>query len=139
MKAATIFFVLLCMSCLFPSVDSWRRRRRRRCYRNCTPGSWSGWNTCTKSCGRGTQYRTRGITVPAICGGTCNHALKETRNCNTQCCPVNCAWSWNAWGPCSGCGISTKTRTIRIKQNPRCGGTSCSSVKSQTVSCDTGV
>ena len=82
-------------SCFLCSVDSWGRRRRRRCYRNCTPGGWSSWTTCTRGSGTGTQYRTRGIFVPALCGGTCNVALKETRYCNTHCCRVNCAWNWH--------------------------------------------
>ena len=82
-------------SCFLCSVDSWRRRRRRRCYRNCTPGGWSSWTTCTRGSGTGTQYRTRGIFVPALCGGTCSVALKETRYCNTHCCRVNCAWNWH--------------------------------------------
>ena len=139
MKLATIFVALLFISCFLSSVDSWRRRRRRRCQRNCTPGSWTGWTTCTKACDRGTQYRTRGISVPAVCGGSCNDALRQTQYCNTQCCRVNCAWSWNAWGPCSGCGMSTKTRGMRITQNPSCGGRACPSKRSQTTSCNTGV
>ena len=140
MKAAAILVALLFTTCFLSSVDSWRRRRRRRCKRDCTPGSWSSWSTCTKPCGRGTQYRTRGISVPAICGGSCSHALRATQSCNTQCCPVNCAWSWNQWGPCSGCGISHKTRTIKITRNPSCGGAACpSQTRVETISCDTGV
>ena len=139
MKVATIFVALAFATCFLSTVDSWRRRRRRRCYRNCTPGNWGGWSTCTRSCGKGTQARTRGISVPALCGGSCNYNLRETRYCNTQCCRVNCAWSWNSWGPCKGCGMSTKTRTLRITQYPSCRGTSCPSQRSQTISCNTGM
>ena len=126
-------------SCFLCSVDSWRRKRRRRCYRNCTPGGWSSWSTCTRGCGTGTQYRTRGIFVPTQCGGTCNVALKETRYCNTHCCRVNCAWNWNAWSRCTGCGMSQQTRTMRITRYPSCGGAACPSQRSQTRSCNTGV
>jgi hypothetical protein len=30
---------------------------------------WSTWSTCTKSCGGGTQNRTRQINIPGSCGG----------------------------------------------------------------------
>lgn len=140
MKVAAILVALLFTAFFLSSVDAWRRRRRRRCRRDCTPGLWSSWSTCTRPCGTGTQYRTRGISVHAICGGSCNHALRATQSCNKQCCPVNCAWSWNPWGPCSGCGISNKTRTLRITRNPSCGGAACPSQTSvETISCDTGV
>ena len=139
MKLATSFIVLLFAAAFLSSVDSWRRRRRRRCFRNCTPGSWKAWSTCTKPCGRGTQSRTRGIAVNAQCGGTCKVALKETRVCNTHCCRVNCAWNWNAWSPCRGCGTSTQTRTLSISRYPSCGGKACPSKRSETRSCNTGV
>ena len=150
MKVAVIFVALLFTTCFLSSVDSWvpplRRRRwsmqsrfHRPCQRDCTPGRWSSWSTCTKQCGSGTRSRKRGISVAAICRGTCNIVLEETQNCNTQCCPVNCVWSWNAWGPCSGCGISSKTRTIKTARNPSCGGTACPSQTNESISCDTGV
>ena len=144
MKLATIFVALACASCFLSSVAGWwnsNHTRRVRCYRrNCTPGNWGGWSTCTPPCGRGTQARTRRIRVPAACGGSCNYTLRETRYCgNTQCCRVNCTWSWNAWGPCNGCGMSTKTRTMRITQYSTCGGTACPSQRSQSISCNTGV
>ena len=142
MRLDTFFVLVLFASFFLCSVDSWwrRRRRRRSCSLiNCTPGGWSSWTTCTRGCGTGTQYRTRGIAVPALCGGTCNFALKETRYCNTHCCRVNCAWNWNAWSPCTGCGMSQQTRTMRITRYPSCGGTACPSQRSQTRSCNTGV
>lgn len=139
MKLASLFSALFVLSTLFCSAASWRRRRRRRCYRNCTPESWAGkqWSSCSKSCGTGTQFRTRGIATPAICGGTCNVILRETRLCNTQCCPVSCQWSWNAWSSCRGCGISTQTRSLRVTRYPSCGGAACPGT--QTRSCNTGV
>ena len=140
MKLATYFVALLFAAIFFSSVESWRRRRRRRCYRNCSPESWGPWSTCSKSCGtRGTQVRKRGIAVPAICGGSCNVALRETRRCNTHCCPVSCAWKWNGWSACQGCGMSNQMRTMQITQKPSCGGTACPITQSQTRSCDTGV
>lgn len=140
MKLPT-FFVALLIACVFLSfAKSWRLKRRRRCLkRNCIPQSWARrpWNICTKSCGTGIQYRTRGIAVSAMCGGSCNAALRQTRYCNTHCCPSSCTWSWNAWSPCSGCGVSTQTRTLLVTRNPSCGGTACPSTQNQTRSCNT--
>jgi hypothetical protein len=51
---------------------------------------WSNWGSCTKSCGGGTQNRTRTYT-PAINGGVdlADKAnINESRACNTQLCPA---------------------------------------------------
>ena len=140
MKVATFFVSVLIVIVFISFVNSWRRRRRRRCYpRNCVPESWNGklWSACTKSCGTGTQYRRRGIVQPAACGGRCNVALRQTRYCNTQCCPVSCTWSWGAWSPCRGCRLSTQTRTMLITRNPSCNGMACPSTRKETRSCNT--
>ena len=62
--------------------------------RNCQWGAWgpwSGWSDCSKSCGSGTQSRTRTRvkTVVEGCGGTCPPAPTDTatRSCNTHSCP----------------------------------------------------
>ena len=142
MKLATFFKGLL-IACVFLSfAKSWRRRRRiqRRCLRrNCIPQSWARWSICMKPCGKGTQYRTRGIARSAVCGGRCNVPLRQTRYCNTHCCPLSCTWKWNAWSPCGGCGVSTQTRTLLVTRNPSCGGTACPSTQNQTRSCNTGM
>ena len=141
MKLVTLSIASLFLSAFLCAVDSWRRRRRRRCFRDCVLGDWQPWSTCTKSCTTGTQHRTRGIAVAAECSGkTCTGALSETKYCNTQCCPVNCVWSWNAWSPpCSGCGIFTQKRALVITQNPSCSGVACPTTRTQTRSCNTGV
>ena len=142
MKLVTLSIALLLLSAFFCAVDSWRRRRRRRCVRDCVLGNWQPWSTCTKSCATGTQHRTRGIAVPNICGGKpCSGALKESRHCNTNCCPVNCIWNWDAWSPpCSqGCGTFTQKRSLVITRNPRCSGMACPTTRTQTRSCNTGV
>ena len=57
--------------------------------RNCQVSSWSTWSTCSKSCGTGTKTRTRNITSGVICGGSCNHHLRERRICRGRChCPL---------------------------------------------------
>ena len=56
---------------------------------NCSWATWSAWGSCDVTCGGGTQGRTREVATPAENGGSaCNPVdSKETRNCNTDCCP----------------------------------------------------
>lgn len=53
--------------------------------------TWSNWSTCSKTCGGGTQYRTRTATSKyngQSCSGS-NLVLTETQSCNTQSCDMN--------------------------------------------------
>lgn len=51
----------------------------------CRVSNWTEWNSCNKSCGGGTQIKTRTIVVDGK--ENCNKSLRETRKCNTQACP----------------------------------------------------
>lgn len=135
----TILLPILLVFNLFLQSQSWLfiKRRRRSCSpSNCRVSSWSSWSTCSRSCGSGTQGRARVKTVGESCGGSCSYKLQETRVCNTNCCPVNCVYSWGSWSACKGCGKSTQSRSPSIRVRPSCGGRSCPG--KQTRSCDTG-
>ena len=54
---------------------------------NCQWSSWSRYSECTKSCGGGTQFKTRIKTIPESDGGTCFGDKVYSRNCNMQNCP----------------------------------------------------
>ena len=85
-------------------------------------GGWSAWGACTVACGGGTQTRTCTNPSPVCGGATC--VGSNTQACNTQCCPVNGAWS--AWSPltCTTlCGQSL-TRTC-TNPAPSCSGLAC--------------
>ena len=125
---------------LFDVSESWRRRRRRRCYRQNCAFYWSSYGSCSRSCGGGKQNQKVVVTRNPTCGGTaCPSQRYRTISCNTHCCRVNCAWSWNSWSPCQGCGMSKQTRTKRITRNPSCGGFPCPLIRSETRNCNTGV
>lgn len=109
--------------------------------------TWSGWSVCTKTCGNGTQIRTRSCNNPvrsnggALCVGTAS----ETQYCNTQTCgtgtAVNGGWSaWGEWGNCSatcGGGIQTRSRTC-TNPTPANGGNTCySGMGVESQSCNT--
>lgn len=144
-----VFLVLFaCLTVLFGPMDSraWRRRRRRRCpVRNCILSDWYNVGSCSRTCGGGRILQRKSIKSYPSCGGWgCPSFNSPSRlrysSCNTQCCRVNCVWTWSAWGSCSGsCGMSTQTRTVYIQRNPSCGGTACPRKRSETQSCNTGV
>ena len=138
MQLLKVVLLLATFFALFSTPLAWRRRRRRRCSpRNCSVSGWSQWSSCSRSCGGGTQARTRYKTASEQCGGTCPYSMRESRSCNTQCCRVNCQWQWGPWSSCSGCGMSTQTRRVRVTRPPSCGGTACPT-SPQTRRCNTG-
>jgi hypothetical protein len=86
-------------------------------------------DTCTKTCGGGTQTLTKTIITAPSCGGTACDPLITTQTCNTQACPVDCVYSaWGSYGTCSTtCGGtgSTMIRTRTIVTNATNGGIAC--------------
>ena len=109
---------------------------------NCA-GSWSGFGTCTKSCGGGTESQTYSVTTAAANGGTAcpaTHGQVETRTCNTQACPVNCVGSWSGFGACSkSCGTGTQSQTYIVTTAAANGGSACPATHGQvnTQTCNT--
>ncbi|XP_061184989.1 SCO-spondin-like [Saccostrea echinata] len=105
---------------------------------------WSAWDTCTVTCGGGSQGRTRTCTNPApqYGGADCSGDLKESRDCNTDFCPIDGGYtSWTVWDTCTvtcGGGSQTRTRTC-TDPSPQYGGADCSSlgVASETQDCST--
>eukprot|EP01013_Petalomonas_cantuscygni_P015357 TRINITY_DN3164_c0_g1_i1.p1 TRINITY_DN3164_c0_g1~~TRINITY_DN3164_c0_g1_i1.p1 ORF type:complete len:6949 (+),score=1286.42 TRINITY_DN3164_c0_g1_i1:147-20993(+) len=92
----------------------------------CELTPWSTWSECTAQCGTGSQQRTR-TKVSGDCAA--NTLYHETRECNTQPCPVDCAWGeWSSIGAAScsarcGAGLRTQTREVIIQAAH--GGTPC--------------
>jgi len=79
---------------------------------------------------------------------------KQTRDCNTQACPVDCVASpWQPWSACTAtCGGGTSTRTRSVKIAEKYGGKPCvnaceasrpsctkSGLHTQTSACNDGV
>ena len=57
------------------------------CPQNCQWQAWAVWSACSKTCGGGTQQRSRAILTNEACGGTpCSGTGSESQNCNTQAC-----------------------------------------------------
>lgn len=53
---------------------------------DCKVSAWSAWSTCDRSCGGGSQTRTRSVTQKAQNNGAACPALSQTRACNTDYC-----------------------------------------------------
>ena len=148
--AALVVSVVLCALISFS--ESWLTRRNRRATRrrpctqriDCVLGNWRTYRSCSKTCGSGYSVQQRPVKVWPKCGGRrCPYYYSSQRyrtvSCYTQCCPVNCWWTWNSWSPCQGCGVSQQNRTMRIRRKNTCGGNACPSSKSQSRSCNTGM
>jgi len=107
-------------------------------------GSWSGYGSCSATCGGGVQSRTYTITTNAENGGSqCPHlnGATQTRNCNNDACPtaVDCVGSWSGYGSCSAtCGSGVQSRTYTITTNAQNGGSQCPHLNgaTQTRTCN---
>ncbi|XP_071130861.1 uncharacterized protein [Mytilus edulis] len=103
--------------------------------------SWSSWDTCTVTCGGGTQDRTRSCTNPApqYGGLQCSGAASSQQSCNTHHCPIDGVWtSWSGWGTCTvSCGGGSQDRTRSCTNPaPQYGGADCVGVTSETQGCN---
>ena len=108
------------------------------CPINCVVSDWSDWGVCSKTCGSGTQTRTRTVTSQAEYGGGVCPSLTDTQPCNTQLCPVDCQLSgWSGFGACSAsCGGGTQTQTRTISVQAQNGGVACGNT-TNTQPCNT--
>lgn len=107
---------------------------------------WSSWTVCSVSCGGGRQERSRSCTSPPPSPGgkDCSQLgpEKETRECNTNGCPVNGGYStWTEWSDCSlscGGGQSLRSRTC-TNPRPQHGGKKCTTLghSVETKRCNT--
>lgn len=105
---------------------------------NCELSEWGGWSICDKECGTGSQTRNRRILTSAANGGQECGALTDTRECNTNECPVDCELGpWSEWSLCSKtCGGGEQTRTRRVVVPSANGGRDCGELV-ETIACNT--
>merc|ERR1719245_2767274 len=114
--------------------------QRLRCLRvqkwipnSCQVSNWTGWSSCSETCGTGTQKRTRTVTRQPEQGqnglpsGQACPGLEQTQNCNTQACPVDCVVSgFGEWGACSAeCDGGKQTRSKTITTPAANNGVAC--------------
>ena len=102
-----------------------RRCNAHSCAIPCVVGAWNAWTACTKSCGTGSQTRSRSLRQPENGGKKCPHR-NEARSCNDHACAADCnIGTWGAWNSCSkSCGTGYQKRT-RSNMQPVDGGKAC--------------
>jgi hypothetical protein len=107
------------------------------CAVNCEQSAWSEWSVCDKTCGGGTQKRTRTTITPAANGGVECGPLEETQACNMEACAVNCEQSaWSEWSVCDKtCGGGTQKRTRTTITPAANGGVECGQLE-ETQECN---
>uniref|UniRef100_H2Z9R3 MACPF domain-containing protein n=1 Tax=Ciona savignyi TaxID=51511 RepID=H2Z9R3_CIOSA len=89
--------------------------------------AWTGWVSCTVSCGSGTQTRSRRITRHPANGGSGCGALSQSRACNQHRCPIHCSWGeWGNWSSCTSCYPGGRSRTRSVTTAAMFGGDQCS-------------
>merc|ERR1711865_628984 len=90
----------------------------------------------SKSCGSGSQGRSRSvITNVAFYGKRCP-VLSQTQQCNVQKCPVNCVYTYSAWSTCThSCGTGSQTRMRQTQVEAAYGGLQCPAWR-QTQACN---
>lgn len=106
-----------------------------------TPDPWGSWSTCSKTCGTGTQSRSRTVKYYSNYDGSLCDTRTETvsQNCNQHGCCSSTKESGNWWdvtGCSAVCGAGTKTQRINLV-SAYDGKTSCGT-KDRTVACDAG-
>ena len=87
----------------------------------------SAWGTCTTSCGKGTQFATRGCNQPQNGGKACGSTFSKTQACDHGARPVHCATSaGSAWSTCSkSCEGGTQSRSRSVTSKRSAGGYLC--------------
>jgi hypothetical protein len=97
------------------------------CPYGCTVSEWSSWETCTLSCGTGSESRSRSVVTFDASGDFLCPGLEEDRACNTELCPIDCVMSaWSAYTTCSAtCDWGMQSATRSITTHPAHGGEVC--------------
>ncbi|XP_068760305.1 uncharacterized protein [Montipora capricornis] len=101
---------------------------------------WSKWNSCSTSCGSGTQVRRRECSNPAPAnnGQNCSGESSQERDCVGTSCPVDGGYTpWSDWSSCSNlCGNGIQVRRRECSNpSPANNGHNCSGESIQARDC----
>ncbi|KAM6201811.1 SCO-spondin-like [Rhynchocyon petersi] len=106
---------------------------------DCVLAPWSGWSSCSHSCGPGFTVQHRQTLRAPLPGGSCTLHRIRSQSCFLQACPVPGAWTvWGTWGPCSvSCGSGHQSRRRRCEDPPpKNSGAPCPGPSQERVPCN---
>ncbi|XP_078359400.1 coadhesin-like [Oculina patagonica] len=99
---------------------------------------WGNWTSCSVTCEKGRQTRSRTCTNPApqFGGKDCQGQLESARSCmDKEHCPIHGGWGeWSRhWSACSlTCGLGVRTRERKCDSpKPQYGGRPCNETQKQ--------
>merc|ERR1711865_232135 len=120
-----------------PALKQSKKCNLQSCPEDCTLSAFGDWTTCSKTCGGGSQTRTRSVTRESAYGGAKCATLSNSRACNSFACPIDCTVSkWERWSICSSsCGGGLKTRRRPVLRKAEHGGKACAARK-ETNECN---
>lgn len=107
------------------------------CPVDCSYSDWTAWQSCSISCGEGSQKRDRVVRIePSHGGAPCTGDLEEAQSCTEKPCPVDCSFQeWGDWEACtSSCGSGVHKRS-REKIEALNGGADCNGTLTQSTPC----
>ena len=78
------------------------------------------------------KRRSKSVIQPARYGGRACPPTRDTANCNSHPCSIDCKHSWNAWTACSKtCGVGIQTRSYDVDTAASYGGDACPAKESR--------
>merc|ERR1712048_74931 len=117
-----------------------KKCKLKECPVNGGYGQWSAYGSCSKSCGGGSQARTRKCDSPAPAHGglPCKGPSSDSKVCGSDPCPVNGGYGkWSTYGSCSkSCGGGSQKRWRKCDSPaPAHGGLPCKGPSSESQVC----
>ena len=103
---------------------------------DCVLSNWTEWTKCDKSCGGGTEKRSRTLIRKQQGGGKQCTETEQAHPCNPQSCP-DCELSdYGDWTDCDkSCGGGKQKRYRTIISEPQGDGKPCSETE-QVLTCN---